>query len=118
MTLSVPQSRNAVPIPKHRRVLSCRRAFSLIELLVVITIIAIVIAITVPAIGAARDLARGTATQSQIQALATAVGSFQTDNERVPGYFNAAQMSDNDDGFTSMQNVILDLAGGTIGEQE
>lgn len=118
MTLSVPQSRNAAPTSKHRRVWNSRRAFSLIELLVVITIIAIVIAITVPAIGAARDLARGTATQSQIQALATAVGSFQTDNERVPGYFNAAQMSDNQDGFTSMQNVILDLAGGTIGEQE
>jgi prepilin-type N-terminal cleavage/methylation domain-containing protein len=99
----------ATPVCRFRR-----RAFSLIELLVVITIIAIVIAITVPAIGAARDLARGTATQSQIQALTTAVSSFQRDNDRVPGYFNAADMSDNQDGFTSMQNVILDLAGGPV----
>lgn len=95
-----------------------RRAFSLIELLVVITIIAIVIAITVPAIGAARDLARATATSSQIQSLVTAVGSFQADQDRVPGYFNAGDMSDNADGFTSMQNLILDLAGGTVGEQQ
>ncbi|MEM7623715.1 MAG: prepilin-type N-terminal cleavage/methylation domain-containing protein [Planctomycetota bacterium] len=91
-----------------------RRAFSLIELLVVITIIAIVIAITVPAIGAARDLARGTATQSQLAGLSSAVSTFQTDTNRVPGYFTAADMSDNTDGFSSMQNVILDLAGGPV----
>ncbi|MEL6499328.1 MAG: prepilin-type N-terminal cleavage/methylation domain-containing protein [Planctomycetota bacterium] len=98
-------------------VLAARRAFSLIELLVVITIIAVVIAITVPAIGAARDLARGTATQSQLASLSSAVSSFQTDTNRVPGYFTAADMSDNADGFTSMQNVILDLAGGPVSEQ-
>lgn len=97
---------------------AARRAFSLIELLVVITIITIVIAITVPTIGAARDLARGTATKSQIQSLTAAVSSFQTDNDRIPGYFNAAQMSDNTDGFTSMQNLILDLAGGTVSDDQ
>lgn len=95
-----------------------RRAFSLIELLVVITIIAIVIAITVPAIGAARDLARGTSTQSQLSSLSSAVATFQADTNRVPGYFSAGDMSINDDGFTSMQNIILDLAGGTVGEQD
>ncbi len=95
-----------------------RRAFSLIELLVVITIIAIVIAITVPAISAARDLARGTATQSQLAAISSAISSFQTDTNRVPGYFTAADMSNNEDGFTSMQNVILDLAGGAVGEDD
>ena len=95
-----------------------RRAVSLIELLVVITIIAIVIAITVPAIGAARDLARGTATQSQLASLSSAVATFQTDTNRVPGYFTAADMSDNSAGFTSMQNVILDLAGGPVSEDQ
>ena len=110
-------SRITTPVSNAAR-RPARRAFSLIELLVVITIIAIVIAITVPAIGAARDLARATATTSQIQSLTSAVSSFQADNDRVPGYFNAADMSDNQEGFSSMQNVILDLAGGTVDEEQ
>ena len=94
------------------------RAFSLIELLVVITIIGIVIGITVPAIGGARDLARANVARSQMQSLSTAVSAFQTDTLRVPGYFTAADMADNQDGFTGMQNVLLDLAGGPISEDQ
>ncbi len=108
--MTAPHAMKGSTAPIH----ATRRAFSLIELLVVITIIAIVIAITVPSIGAARDLARGTSAKSQIQSLTSAVASFQVDNERVPGYFNAADMSENDDGLTGMQNLILDLAGGVV----
>jgi prepilin-type N-terminal cleavage/methylation domain-containing protein len=91
-----------------------RTAFSLIELLVVIVIIAIVIAITVPAIGAARDLARNASVEATTQSLTTAVSAFRADEQRSPGYFTAADMGDNSDGFTAMQNVMLDLAGGPV----
>lgn len=107
-TISTPGIRRSVAR-------ATRRAFSLIELLVVITIIAIVISITVPAISFGRDAARAQATRAQVQSLTSAVSAFQLDEDRVPGYFPAAVMAeDNNRGFTGMQNVILDLAGGPI----
>jgi len=92
-----------------------RRAFSLIELLVTMAVIAIVIAIIVPTLGGARNTAKAAATQSQLTEIGAASNQYFTDKGRQPGYFTARQMGhpDNEDrGFTGMQNIMLDLAGG------
>lgn len=105
---------------RHTTDTGVRAGFSLIELLVVIVIISVVIAITIPAIGGARDLARGTATQQTMTNLANSVSSFRADEQRLPGYFNAADMNDtmSTNGLTGMQNVLLDLAGGPTGDAD
>ncbi|MCA9271874.1 MAG: prepilin-type N-terminal cleavage/methylation domain-containing protein [Phycisphaerales bacterium] len=94
-----------------------RHAFSLIELLVVITIIAVVIAITVPALSGARDLARKSSTESSINSLVQGIGQFQADNQRAPGYFSPEDMGSPDNidrGFSAMQNIMLELVGGPV----
>lgn len=94
-----------------------RRAFSLIELLVTMAVIAIVIAIIVPTLGGARNTAKAAGSQSQLTAIGAAAQQFYTDQGRLPGYFTARQMGDPANemrGFTAMQNVMLDLAGGIV----
>ncbi|HED53375.1 MAG TPA: prepilin-type N-terminal cleavage/methylation domain-containing protein [Phycisphaerales bacterium] len=94
-----------------------RRAFSLIELLVVIVIIAVVISITVPALSGARSLAKKSSSNAQIASLVTAVAQFQADNDRLPGYFSADEMGNGENatrGFTQMENIMLDLIGGPV----
>lgn len=95
-----------------------RSAFSLIELLVVITIIAVVIAITVPALAGARELARKSSTEGTVNSLVQATAQFTTDEQRAPGYFSPEEMGHPDNvttrGFTSMQNIMLELVGGPV----
>ncbi|MBX3368223.1 MAG: prepilin-type N-terminal cleavage/methylation domain-containing protein [Phycisphaeraceae bacterium] len=99
-----------------------RRAFTIIELIVVILIIVIISAILLPALGGARNVARKTATQNLIQQLLSAVSRFEQDQRRLPGYFSPTEMGNNDQfagtgsgrGMSSMENVMLDLAGGVV----
>jgi len=92
-----------------------RRAFTLIELLTVIIIIAIIIGITVPAIGLVRDSAKAVDTKALISSIVTASSAFQTDHQgKLPGYFSARDMGSVENrtrGMSNMENVILDLAG-------
>lgn len=94
-------------------------AFSLVELLVVIFIIGIVIAIIVPALNLARDVARKAATDALMANLTAAASSFSSDNAgKQPGYFSAREMGSPDNatrGMTSMENIMIDLAGGLVG---
>lgn len=101
------------------RSLLARRAFSLIELLVVITIIAVVIAITVPALSGARELARKAATESTVNSLVHASATFSADEQRAPGYFSAEEMGvaqNTTRGLSGMQNIMLELIGGIVEE--
>jgi prepilin-type N-terminal cleavage/methylation domain-containing protein len=94
-----------------------RRAFSLIELLIVILIIALVIAIVLPALSHTRKAARNAATRNLMTQIQQACSSFELSERKLPGYFTAKDMGDNGNlnrGFTWMENVMFDLAGGLV----
>lgn len=57
-----------------------RCAFTLIELLIVISIIALLIGILLPVLGRARDVARGSQCLSNVRQIATASLAYATDN--------------------------------------
>ncbi len=62
-------------------------AFTLIELLVVISIIALLVGILLPALGAARETARGVVCQTHLKNLSTAFVAYATDNNQWwPGW--------------------------------
>jgi len=75
MTLRIPNNHRTRP---HQR-----RAFTLIELLLVLVILGILAAIVVPKFSGRTEQARVTAAQSQISTFGTALDAFEVDN----GYF-------------------------------
>ncbi|MFO0834985.1 MAG: type II secretion system protein [Phycisphaerales bacterium] len=96
-----------------------RRAFTLVELLIVIFIIALVISITVPALAKARKSAKTSATQQLLAQVNQASEVFLTDQRRLPGYYSAKDLGADDNGngsgMSAMENVLLDLSGGIVG---
>lgn len=73
-------------MPSPHAELARRRAFTLVELLVVVAIIAILIALLLPAIQAAREAARRGNCQSNLKNLALAALNFESSR----GYFSPA----------------------------
>lgn len=93
---------------------SVRRAFTLVELLVVMAIIAIVIALVLPAIGNSKKTAQTLDTRQLLSSLSTAVSSFINDERRPPGFFSEKEMGSVENlgrGMSEMENVMLDLYG-------
>ena len=67
----------------HRRRPATRRAFTLVELLVVIGIIAVLISVLLPTLGRAREQARGIQCMSNLRQLGTAALLYTHDNKGV-----------------------------------
>ena len=96
-----------------------KRAFTIVELMVVMIIIAVVASILIPALGHVRGAARDASTRGLLNDIVQAASKFEQDNRRHPGYFGAHDMGDsvNEDvrGMSEAENVMLDLAGGIVG---
>jgi len=99
---------------------NARHAFTLVELLVVVSIIAILIALLIPAIGGARKSAFRTSTTALMTSVGNGVNQFRTDKGRLPGYFSQNELGDADNrtGLTAMQNALLELSGGIAPEAD
>jgi len=100
----------SIPAPSRPK-----RAFTLVELLVVIAIIAVLMALLLPALAGARRAGKKSATQNMMNAFTNAVSSFSNDNgSRMPGYYAAAEMgsiSNVNQGMSAMENTMLELGG-------
>ncbi|MBC7834652.1 MAG: prepilin-type N-terminal cleavage/methylation domain-containing protein [Phycisphaerales bacterium] len=102
----------------HRQLERARRAgFTLMEMMVVVVIVIVVLAIVFPALQGARNAARKAGTQALLADLGKASSQFQLDHRRNPGYFAIAEMASDENmtaarGFTEMENIVIDLAGG------
>jgi prepilin-type N-terminal cleavage/methylation domain-containing protein len=95
-----------------------RRAFTLVELLVVIAIIAVLIALLLPALAGISKAGKKNSTQNMMNAYTNAVASFSNDNgSRMPGYFSAYEMgarANENAGMSAMENVLLELGGSDV----
>src|SRR5687767_4850748 len=103
-----------------------RRAFTLVELLVVIGIIAVLAGILIPVIGRVRQQAYAANTQAQITALLGVIQAYEGDFKAYPGPLSNMQVNQTmagvapgfvladgtEDQITMSENLVLGLAGG------
>jgi prepilin-type N-terminal cleavage/methylation domain-containing protein len=82
--VSLMQIRRLMSSSSHCRVVGIRRAFTLIEILMVIVIIAILIAVLMPAVWSVRTRAREAQISTEITSLANALADFKAEFGAFP----------------------------------
>src|SRR5213075_34012 len=83
---SWPSVSSARPLHNDRRRRSPRSAFTLVELLVVVGIIAVLIALLMPVLSTARRAAQKVACASNLRQIGAAVYSYLHDNRQILPY--------------------------------
>ena len=94
---------------------SRRRAFTLIEILVVIALIGVLAGILLVAVGGATTAAKVARTRATMESLSAAIDAFTLEHGTLPGIVPVHMMhEDGSEGanLTNTQNVLLHLLGG------
>jgi len=84
-----------------------RLAFTLVELLVVITIIGMLIALLLPAVQAAREMGRLSTCKNNEKQIALALQSFEKDHGAFPGWRNSVTTTAGPKIIASWEAMIL-----------
>lgn len=91
------------------------RAFTLVELLVVIGIIALLVGLLIPALAAVREQGKATQTRALMKNFGDAVDSFVLTHNRRPGPLSERQHSSDSNHYSFIsgtENAMLELMGG------
>ncbi len=92
------------------------RAFTIIEMLVVVVIITALVAILLPVFASLRKTARKNASRAQIVGLAAVCTEYKLQQKFAPGFVSDDELSKGGvwDKFTSTENLVLSLLGGVV----
>lgn len=97
---------------------SRRNGFTLVELLVVISIIGMLMALLLPAVGAATENARSLRCKNRLKQLGTAMASYESRFQRFPGYTNGVEVNGKPDRQLSwIVEIMADLERSDILDQ-
>jgi prepilin-type N-terminal cleavage/methylation domain-containing protein len=94
-----------------------RRGFTLVELLVVITIIGMLVALLLPAVQAAREAARNVSCKNNVRQLVFAAQNFESQKKRFPGYSNPLPVGTNFRRVTWLVEMLGELDNSPLYEE-
>src|SRR6185369_11214916 len=107
------------PIPRdslstmHRTLSHLRRGFTLVELLLVITIISILVSITIPALGSSRETARRVKCLANMRGIGGGIAGYMNDSKellpRVRPFHDPANGNTNDPSLLDVMVVYLSV---------